>query len=599
MGAPSPAGSAGSGSSESDNESHDANQQNKGPAQKDKECQYCHQKFTSSSLGRHLDQYIKKKKPDGIHNVDEIRRLRGSITRRTARNSKKQDHSQNARGTSSSARPSPAPTAQSAFPEPAVDRLNSYVPGSIHSSINRMNWHSTGVITDPTTINPTPSTTHTPITITGAPVTGSPTKKRSFSAYASDLPVTSHTTSSTSPSALADTARALELSLREVLDSLRAASKHINTPPTPFEFDIQAQTYPSLVLKLLPPPPTLMQVAPFATAQSVPLHAPGADQLVPLRNRLTWTIDRWKWNALRLAQRTTSNIADEASFLSSQADTYTSSALTHLNASFENWMAQPPEARDALWHIELLRAFQSSKDKATEMEERMDELAQERNQLKQQVDYLSRCQWPREMALWPPDRLTYGKKMREEIRLVNLQRPAGAVLRGQGGAPAAGLVPAGLNRARSEGAGPEDLAGGAAGGYGGAGGASGVETTDDEEDNPNMVTENVNTRGDKWDLDKLVGKWKSYVKEDRLRRAPWTTQAQAGVNGVGAASGSPVDGMVGRAPGSTHLHAATNGADGSPGLSGTNGTGEGEGLGIRRDKKPYGKDNNVTIISDW
>src|SRR5881394_1778426 len=57
----------------------------KHPATKDKNCQYCHQRFTSSSLGRHLDQYLFKKKPDGIHDVEEIRRLRSAITRRTTR----------------------------------------------------------------------------------------------------------------------------------------------------------------------------------------------------------------------------------------------------------------------------------------------------------------------------------------------------------------------------------------------------------------------------------------------------------------------------------------------------------------------------------
>lgn len=228
----------------------------------------------------------------------------------------------------------------------------------------------------------------------------------------------------------------------------------------------------------------------------------------------------------------------------------------------------------------------------------MDELAQERNQLKQQVEYLSKCQWPREMALWPPDRLTYGRKMREEIRLVNLQRPAGAVLKGQSQgpgslpAPGSGLpVPAGLSRAKSEGAGPEEL----------GGAMSGVEGTDDEDDeNPNMVTENVNTRGDKWDLDKLVGKWKAYVKEDRMRRAPWTMNQQnhSGINGAGVSASPATDGL---AKGTSHLHSATaaNGTGGSPGLSATTGSGEGEGLGIRKDKKPFGKDNNVTIISDW
>lgn len=57
-------------------------------APKDKNCPYCGQAFTSSSLGRHLDLYIKSKNPkapDGIHDVDEIRKLRGSITRRQPR----------------------------------------------------------------------------------------------------------------------------------------------------------------------------------------------------------------------------------------------------------------------------------------------------------------------------------------------------------------------------------------------------------------------------------------------------------------------------------------------------------------------------------
>ena len=54
-------------------------------APKDKSCPFCGQRFTSSSLGRHLDLYIRQKNPkpaDGIHIVDEIRKIRGGITRR-------------------------------------------------------------------------------------------------------------------------------------------------------------------------------------------------------------------------------------------------------------------------------------------------------------------------------------------------------------------------------------------------------------------------------------------------------------------------------------------------------------------------------------
>lgn len=57
-------------------------------APKDKACPYCGQVFTSSSLGRHLDLYIKEKNPkppDGIHDIEEIRRIRANITRRQPR----------------------------------------------------------------------------------------------------------------------------------------------------------------------------------------------------------------------------------------------------------------------------------------------------------------------------------------------------------------------------------------------------------------------------------------------------------------------------------------------------------------------------------
>ena len=60
--------------------------QQKTVAVKDRACEWCNQLFTSSSLGRHYDSFIKKaKEPDGVHDVDEIRKLRENITRRTAR----------------------------------------------------------------------------------------------------------------------------------------------------------------------------------------------------------------------------------------------------------------------------------------------------------------------------------------------------------------------------------------------------------------------------------------------------------------------------------------------------------------------------------
>ncbi|OAP56576.1 hypothetical protein AYL99_08688 [Fonsecaea erecta] len=464
---------------ESADESNAAHPPAKAAAVKDKECQYCHQQFTSSSLGRHLDQFISKKKPDGIHNVEEIRRLRGGITRRTARSSKR-DKDKNEPEDSRSSQASPGP---SIGPQPgtlisSAIELNRVPPGGMHVRLNRLNWQATGVITDPTTLD-SPATAAA-VPPTPALVSSPSGTKRSYSTYAQDL----------NPTVNAETTRALELALREVLDSLRAATKHASPKPSPFKFDVQTQTFPSLCLKVLPAPATLFQASPFSTPQSIPINPPGPDQLAPLRQMLTSTIDHWKWHTLRLAQPTTSNIAEEADFLTRSAAQWTESTLSHLDTSFQNWMAHPIEIRNLLWQVELLRAYNTEQQRVQEMEEKLERLQQEANQLQQQVEYLSRCQWPREMALWPPERRTFGASMREELRQMSLNK-----------------VPVGS-------AGP-----------------------DAPEEMVSLPTENVNTRqGDKWDFDKLVNKWKAHVKEDKNRRMP---QALVSMDGTGGLGGPP------------------------------------------------------------
>ena len=566
------------GSHESGDERHD--QSSKTPAAKDKECPYCHQHFTSSSLGRHLDQFLSKKKPDGIHDVDEIRKLRGGITRRTARNSKRDGHD------GSSARTTPAAQQQQQYPLPArletvasISDLNAIPPGGIQGRLNSLNWQSTGVITDPAVLNPggvLPNTPSNPSYRSASPINN--LKKRSFTTYADDL----------NPSNLTETARALELSLREVLDSLRAATKHASVPPSPFKFDIHSQTFPSLTLHLLPTPPTLNQASPFSTLATTPISAPGPDQLNPLRNQITNQIDMWKWQALRLAQRTTSNIADEADFLTRQAESYSQSAMNHLNTSFENWMAHPAEIRDLLWHVELLRAFQTQKDKVSDLEERMDELQQEANQLQQQIEYLSRCQWPREMALWPPDRHIFSRKMAEEVRLINLQKP----------------ISGSTNSESKREGGRED------------------------EVDANIQTENINMKGDisKWDFEKLVSKWRAHVREDKQRRTPYiqsTGGSNSNLNSAGAsgnlsANTQSTTNNTGNAPGpgpapmhwigekgartSTPVQWISNAAKGDGDVNGVNGTGNGNGSpanGEERRKTRSSNWKNVSIISDF
>lgn len=562
--------------SSTDSDNNDANDttsqlhEAKAPASKDKQCPYCHQPFTSSSLGRHLDQFISKKKPDGIHNVDEIRRMRGGITRRTARGGggggagaekkgRNSDMDMEREDTASRrASPSLAPSTAPVMANNA-EELNRIPPGGLHMRLNRLNWQATGVITDPTSLDspalpapPTPIIASSPATT----MTSNPAQpqsqpqgtKRSFTTYAADL---------TSP----ETTRALELSLREVLDALRAATKNASPKPSPFNFDVHSQTFPSLCLKILPTPATLFQTSPFGTPNSLPITAPGPEQLHPLRQQMTRTIDMWKWQALRLSQPTTSNIADEADFLSRSAAQWTESTLLHLDSAYQNWMSNPLDIRTLLWHVELLRAYHTEQARVVDLEESLESLRQEATHLQQQVDYLSKCQWPREMALWPPERRTWGKEMREELRLISLTRSA-------------------ANNNDSN-ANPSHNAGD---------GVSDYENATTSR-NINLDRGNLGPVADKWDFDRLVNKWKSHIKEDRLRKMPVPSSSVPGLGTPASAGGDPS--RYGEFKKSQTDPAGF--ANGSGAGAGLNGVGQSE-EDIRRAIRQKG---NISIISDF
>ena len=107
---------------------------------KDKACPFCGEKFTSSSLGRHLDLFIKEKNPkvpDGVHDVDAIRRIRSNITRRQPRKGTKQY----AASTPNSNAGQPITTASPYGFTIGRDKNNQIL-------VNRPTWEATGVITD-------------------------------------------------------------------------------------------------------------------------------------------------------------------------------------------------------------------------------------------------------------------------------------------------------------------------------------------------------------------------------------------------------------------------------------------------------------------
>jgi hypothetical protein len=207
---------------------------------KDKSCPFCHQPFTSSSLGRHLDLYIKEKNPkpaDGVHNVEEIRKLRGGITRRQPRNSMPRREGSTPGGTpgvNGEANGKRSPQSEAGprndhgddAKSPTIRRAPTDLnvedgKGYIHTSWHRASWQATGVINDIPPITQNGNSEKWDQEGNGAIADKRPIdNRRTVSRQV--LAKTTFDQKQKMMEAL-DNARAAELALREVLGSLRAA----------------------------------------------------------------------------------------------------------------------------------------------------------------------------------------------------------------------------------------------------------------------------------------------------------------------------------------------------------------------------------------
>lgn len=193
----------------------------KAPAPKDKSCPYCHQAFTSSSLGRHLDLYIKgenPKAPDGVHNVDEIRKLRGSVTRRQPRGpSRRRSKLASVDTPTGGSKRSPvSEDAESSMKSPLSQRDT---PQFGRRHLWNMPWEATGVIND---IGEAGKRTEGDEETEGT--RPGPQRAANRQALKQQLDVRQRIQDAR------DTARAAELALRELIGSWRAAKSVFRTP---------------------------------------------------------------------------------------------------------------------------------------------------------------------------------------------------------------------------------------------------------------------------------------------------------------------------------------------------------------------------------
>ncbi|KAI6802041.1 hypothetical protein KC363_g3244 [Hortaea werneckii] len=405
---------------------------------KDRSCPFCGQAFTSSSLGRHLDLYIKPRNPkpaDGVHDVEEIKKLRGGITRRQPKANLKPGANINASGWgkngSEAGTPDPEPSGSgsggggsgggsagkthssgpSLHPRHGLaarvtDASPEYEPpsnpmkehqGPVQTSFNAPNWQATGVINDlpPRRPSSNPSQRHSE---QSGQVQRIQQMRKDNAGNRMQRPETEDMSTMKLQEA-AEVGRAAELALREIMGSLEAA-KAKTEPKQLFEdVDFFSLSFPGLCLALLPAPPTLFSSTPFSGPNTWTLKPPGHAQMESLSNALVHRI-------ATVRNYNVNNWLD--------SDVFRHNA--HLQSAFEHWSQLSESQRQEAWTLETLRCM-SRANEAKEHKKTELEAAQNRiRHLEAEYDRLSRCQLPREYLLHPPNTVPTPAALMKEMQ---------------------------------------------------------------------------------------------------------------------------------------------------------------------------------------
>lgn len=382
-------------------------------AAKDRNCPFCGQAFTSSSLGRHLDLYIKPKNPkppDGVHDVDEIRKIRGGITRRQPRTSNKptegeDEERRNSSGWSSQPASKKQKTGSKVTDRSPVDSPTTAKDGQSGLFMNAPGWEATGVINDlPARASSRNQNSSTP---TGSGQAQRLQEMRRDAAGNRIERPDYETMEFWKLQESAEVGRAAEMALREVLGSFEAAKKKVNPSRIYEDFDFCTLSFPGLCLAILPPPPGLFSTTPFTAAHTWSLAPPGENQFDSLTRYLKERINQ-------IRKHNDNSISDSTAF----------GHLVHLEGAYEHWKSMSEADKLASWSLEVSRAFIREKEKREQLRSDLDTAEQRIRQLEAEYDRLSRCQLPREYMLHPPQTVPVSSAVMREMKFSELKSGA-------------------------------------------------------------------------------------------------------------------------------------------------------------------------------
>ncbi|KAF2623577.1 hypothetical protein BU25DRAFT_176864 [Macroventuria anomochaeta] len=365
-------------------------------APKDKNCPFCGQAFTSSSLGRHLDLYIRPKNPkaaDGIHIVDEIRKLRGGITRRQAKGSISRKGEDSGDCTPVDNKHSVASEGSSTLvqsPEDDDEGLGIDM-GKTRGQFKDVSWGCSNRQLSQRLGTKAPETRRD---------ASRQMRKQELDQrqrHADDL----------------ETAKAAELALRELLKSVREANVKA-TGCGLFDFDPYTLNFPSLCLHILPAPSTLFASQPFPTADSWSIAPPGQKQLDALnrcvRERLLAHQRQRQINQVYPA----AGHSDPASAANSPLptpplfDPDPQKLFNHIADAFNHWTHQSDQTRQEYWQIEILRCYARANDSRRETEVQLENARRE-------IEYLKANRWTSGAPDLSPVSITLGADTAKEL----------------------------------------------------------------------------------------------------------------------------------------------------------------------------------------
>lgn len=141
---------------------------------------------------------------------------------------------------------------------------------------------------------------------------------------------------------------------------------------------------------------------------SIPLEPPGPQQLDSVRVQVQKLIDKWRNEHTSIVSGSLSDGVNSALGIAHQ---HTEMARQHIELVYQSWAPLPDAVKQDRWRLEVMKALSREVDRRKEVEEQLHRTEQEARRLQGQVDMLSRCQWPREFALFPPEHRTFSKEM--------------------------------------------------------------------------------------------------------------------------------------------------------------------------------------------